>query len=74
MKIPVNNYSMVWALKEVVDSMGLQHDRDYTWRYTPAVTDWLSSPLTPANVEFVFQDKQWETYFELKWSNLGDST
>ena len=74
MKIPVNNYNTVWLLKEQVDSMGLRHDHDYTWRYTPAVTDWLSTPMTRATVEFNFVDKQWETYFELKWSDLGNST
>ena len=67
LKITVNNYTTVWSLKDMVDAQGLVTDRDYTWRYTPAVTDWLSSPLTPATVEFDFKDKQWETYFKLRW-------
>ena len=67
LKITVNNYNTVWLLKDQVDAQGLKTDQDYTWRYTPAVTDWLSSPLTPATVEFDFKDKQWETYFKLRW-------
>jgi hypothetical protein len=67
LKITVNNYNIVWLYKEQVDAQGLRVDLDYTWRYTPAVTDWLSSPIAPATVEFNFKDAQWETYFKLRW-------
>ena len=67
MKILVKNYNVVWLYKEQVDAAGLRVDQDYTWRYTPAVSDWLSNELTPATVEFTFQDPKWATYFELKW-------
>ena len=41
----------------------------YTWRYTPAVNTWLGDEvITPAIVEFKFDDKQWETYFQLRWT------
>ena len=68
LKITVNNYNAVWLYKEQVDAQGLQVDHDYTWRYTPAVTDWLSSPITPATVEFDFRDETWATYFQLRWA------
>jgi hypothetical protein len=68
LKITVNNYNVVWLYKEQVDSHGLRVDQDYTWRYTPPVNDWLSSPITPATVEFDFKDLQWETYFQLRWA------
>jgi hypothetical protein len=69
LKITVNNYNTVWLYKEQVDAHGLRVDQDYTWRYTPAVNDWLSAPITPATVEFEFRDAQWETYFNLKWAD-----
>jgi len=68
LKITVNNYNQVWIYKEQVDAQGLEVDQDYTWRYTPAVTDWLSAPIAPATVEFDFKDQQWETYFQLRWA------
>ena len=68
LKIIVNNYDTVWIYKEQVDAQGLHSDRDYTWRYTPAVNDWLSSPITPATVEFDFEDEAWATYFQLRWT------
>jgi hypothetical protein len=68
LKIVVNSYAAVWLYKEQVDEQGLKTDRDYTWRYIPATNDWLSSPISPATVEFDFQDRQWETYFQLKWA------
>jgi hypothetical protein len=67
LKILVNNYNSVWVYKEQVDALGLLPGKDYVWRYTPAVNDWLSAPITPATVEFDFKDKQWETYFKLRW-------
>ena len=68
LKILVNSYTAVWLFKEQVDEQGLVTDQDYTWRYTPAVNDWLSSLITPATLEFEFKDAQWETYFQLKWT------
>jgi hypothetical protein len=65
-KITVNNYNEIWVYKDSVDAQGLQADQDYTWRYTPAVNDWLRS-IAPATVEFEFEDQQWETYFQLRW-------
>jgi hypothetical protein len=41
---------------------------DYAWRYSPAVNDWFGAEIvTPATVEFDFDDPKWETYFQLKW-------
>ena len=67
LKITVNNYNAVWVYKEQLDAQGLVVDLDYSWRYTPSINDWLSSPIAPATVEFEFKDAQWETYFQLRW-------
>ena len=51
-----------------VQAQGLSVNGDYAWRYTPAVNDYFGAEvLTPATVEFDFQDKRWETYFQLRW-------
>ena len=52
-----------------IGEQGLQHGKDYTWRYTPQVNNWLGNEITtPGTVEFDFADEQWETYFRLRWA------
>lgn len=68
LKITVKNANEAYVYNDEVQAQGLSVNGDYSWRYTPAVTDWLSSPLTPATVEFEFQDPRWATYFQLRWS------
>ena len=42
---------------------------DFTWKYTPAVNNWLGDEvLTPATVEFDFTDEKMATYFQLRWA------
>ena len=66
LKVIVKNSVEALDLKaQVQEVCGLNQ---FLWRYTPAVSDWLSQELAPATVEFEFKDPKWETYFELKWS------
>ena len=69
LKIVVKNSTEAFVYKDQVVDQGLYIDYDYTWKYTPAVNNWLGDKvLTPATVEFEFKDKQMETYFQLKWA------
>lgn len=68
LKITVRDSNEAFGLKMEVDRHGLRPDAGYTWRYTPAVNDYFGATvLTPATVEFEFQDPQWATYFQLRW-------
>jgi hypothetical protein len=66
-KVIVKNAVEAMDLKaEVQEIHGLNHFR---WRYTPPVNDWFGAEIvTPATVEFDFDDPKWETYFQLKWA------
>ena len=69
LKITVKNSSEAFTYKDQVTDQGLYIEHDYTWRYTPAVNNWLGDELlTPATVEFEFEDPAWETYFQLRWA------
>jgi hypothetical protein len=69
LKIMVNSAHEAFLYNDQIADQGLQRDRDYTWRYTPAVNTWLGDEIiTPGTVEFNFKDAQWETYFQLKWA------
>ena len=68
LKITVKNSSEAFVYKDQVTDQGLYLEHDYTWRYTPAVNDYFGAKvLTPATVEFEFQDPKWATYFQLRW-------
>ena len=70
LKITVKTAGEAFAFNDQIRDQGLKRDRDYTWRFTPAVNTWLGDDvITPATVEFNFQDEAWTTYFQLKWSN-----
>jgi hypothetical protein len=69
LKIIVKNSTEAFVYKDQVVDQGLYIDHDYNWKYTPAVNNWLGDEvITPATVEFEFQDTKWETYFQLKWT------
>lgn len=69
LKITVKNANEAYAYNDAVQAQGLSVNGDYSWRYTPAVNNWLGDEvITPATVEFDFQDKQWATYFQLRWA------
>jgi hypothetical protein len=58
-----------YLFKDQIEQEGLQVNLDYTWRYTPAVHNWLGDEtITPATAEFDFADDRWTTYFQLKWA------
>lgn len=68
-KMIVKNANEAYVYNDQVHAQGLSVNGDYSWRYTPAVNNWLGDEvITPATVEFDFQDKQWETYFQLRWA------
>ena len=68
LKIVVKNSSEAFTYKDQVTDQGLYIEHDYTWRYTPAVNDYFGATvLTPATVEFEFDDAKWATYFQLRW-------
>lgn len=69
LKITVKDSGEAFGLKMQVDQHGLRPGAGYTWRYTPAVNNWLGDAvLTPATVEFEFVDPKWATYFRLQWA------
>ena len=69
LKFTVKNASEAFVYKDHVTEQGLYIEHDYTWKYTPAVNNWLGDEvLTPATVEFEFKDPKWETYFQLRWA------
>jgi hypothetical protein len=69
LKIVVKAAHEAFLFNDQINDQGLKRDLDYTWRYTPAVNSWLGDEtITPATVEFKFQDIKWETYFQLKWA------
>jgi hypothetical protein len=69
LKIIVRNASEAFAYKDQVTDQGLYIEHDYTWKYTPAVNNWSGAEIiTPATVEFEFDDAKWETYFQLRWA------
>jgi len=69
LKMIVKNASDAFMYHDQITNQGLQRDRDYTWRFTPAVNTWLGDDvITPATVEFDFKDDQWATYFQLRWA------
>ena len=68
LKIVVKTAHEAFLYNDQITDQGLKRNLDYTWRYTPAVNTWLGDDvITPATVEFDFQNKQWETYFQLRW-------
>jgi hypothetical protein len=70
LKMTVKTAHEAFLYNDQIRDQGLKRDRDYTWRFTPAVNTWLGDEtITPATVEFNFQDEAWTTYFQLKWSN-----
>jgi hypothetical protein len=69
LKIIVKAAHEAFLYNDQIGDQGLQRGRDYTWRYTPQVNNWLGDEIiTPGTVEFDFKDQQWETYFQLKWT------
>jgi hypothetical protein len=69
LKIVVKTAHEAFLYNDQVVDQGLQRGEDYTWRFTPAVNTWLGDDvITPATVEFNFQDEQWTTYFQLRWA------
>ena len=66
LKIVVKNAIEAMDLKAQVQQVcGLN---TFTWRFTPVVNNWLGNEIiTPATVEFEFDDLKWETYFQLRW-------
>jgi len=69
LKMIVKTAHEAFLFNDQVTDQGLKRDIDYTWRYVPAVNSWLGDEVvTPATVEFNFQNKQWETYFQLRWA------
>ena len=68
-KIVVKTAHEAFLYNDQITDQGLQNDKDYTWRFTPAVNTWLGDEtITPATVEFNFKDRRWETYFQLRWA------
>jgi len=68
LKVIVKTAHEAFLYNDQIVDQGLRRDADYTWRFTPAVNTWLGDDvITPATVEFDFKDRQWETYFQLKW-------
>jgi hypothetical protein len=68
LKITIKTAHEAFLYNDQIIGQGLTRDRDYTWRYTPAVNTWLGDEvITPATVEFEFKDQQWTTYFKLRW-------
>jgi hypothetical protein len=68
LKMIVKTAHEAFLYNDQITDQGLCRDVDYTWRYTPAVNNWLGDEvITPATVEFNFKDTQWETYFQLRW-------
>jgi hypothetical protein len=69
LKITVKTAHEAFLYNDQINDQGLRRDFDYTWRFTPAVNTWLGDEtITPATVEFNFKDRQWETYFQLRWA------
>ena len=69
LKMTVNNANEAYVYNDEVQAQGLSVNGDYSWRYTPAVNDYFGAEvLTPATVEFEFQDPRWATYFQLRWA------
>ncbi len=63
----VPDASHAYTLVEEVKSHGLRANRDFKWWYKSAeIDDWFA-PKGPSIVKFEFVDKQWETFFSLKW-------
>jgi hypothetical protein len=68
LKIVVRAAHEAFLYNDQIGEQGLRRGEDYTWRYTPAVNNWIGDEIiTPGTVEFDFKDRQWETYFQLKW-------
>jgi len=67
LKIAVKNAVEAMDLKaQVQEVCGLG---DFAWRFNPVVNSWLGDEvISPATVEFEFKDRQWETYFQLRWA------
>jgi hypothetical protein len=67
LKIVVANAVEAMDLKAQVQQVcGLN---TFTWKFTPVVNNWLGDEvITPATVEFEFEDEQMTTYFQLKWA------
>ena len=69
LKITVKTAHEAFLYNDQIGDQGLRRDADYTWRFTPAVNTWLGDEtITPATVEFDFEDEAWATYFQLKWA------
>ena len=68
LKITVKTAHEAFLFNDQIKDQGLQRGEDYTWRFNPAVNTWLRDEVvTQATVEFDFKDRQWETYFKLRW-------
>jgi hypothetical protein len=71
LKMVVKTAHEAFLYNDQITDQGLRRDHDYTWRFTPAVNNWLGDEvITPATVEFNFKDTQWETYFKLRWKEI----
>lgn len=69
LKMTVKNANEAYVLNDSVREQGLSINGDYSWRYIPAMNDYFGATvLTPATVEFEFQDPKWATYFQLRWA------
>lgn len=69
LKITVKTAHEAFLYNDQITDQGLRRDLDYTWRFTPAVNTWLGDEtITPATVEFDFEDEAWATYFQLRWA------
>jgi hypothetical protein len=69
LKIIIKTAHEAFLYNDQITDHGLRRNLDYTWRFTPAVNTWLGDEtITPATVEFDFKDRQWETFFQLRWA------
>ena len=55
--LEVKDITEALFFKNSIESSGLHHGVDYTWRYTPKISSWLGDEVVrPATVDFDFED------------------
>jgi hypothetical protein len=68
-KLIVKNVTDALSFKDQLKEMGLDHEKDYHWRFNPGINDWYNDENNrPASVEFNFIDESMATFFKLKWN------
>ena len=66
--LEVKDITEALFFKNSIESSGLHHGVDYTWRYTPKISSWLGDEVVrPATVDFDFEDDSMATFFRLRW-------